>query len=186
MTNEELTHFKKMVRVWKNKSLLFCLRYDPLIVFRRQNHIAFIFMKTMSHDPLVQMAYADIQEFWNFQCQTFNHFSKLYLSFPDFVRVWKMALQISRLFQEFKTLHGPRVRLFFAMSFCFCLEALFSFLCEFLFLLWGLWFCREVFGFAWSICFCREERYFLLLWQLWTTVDKGVCSHMLLDSKLAP
>ena len=46
-----------MVRVWKTKSLLFCLRYDPLIVFRRQNHITFIFIKMMSHDLLVQMAY---------------------------------------------------------------------------------------------------------------------------------
>ena len=49
--------FKKMVRVWKTKSLLFCLRYDPLIVFRRQNFITFIVIKTMSHDLLVQMAY---------------------------------------------------------------------------------------------------------------------------------
>ena len=32
----------------KTKSLLFCLKYDPLIVFRRQNHITFIFLKTMS------------------------------------------------------------------------------------------------------------------------------------------
>ena len=39
MTSHELTHFKKMLRVWKTKSLLFCLRYDPLIVFRRQNHL---------------------------------------------------------------------------------------------------------------------------------------------------
>ena len=52
MTSYELTHFKKMVRVWKTKSLLFCLRYDPLIVFRRQNHITFIFIKTMSHELL--------------------------------------------------------------------------------------------------------------------------------------
>ena len=56
MTSYELTHFKKMVRVWKTKSLWFCSRYDPLIVFRRQNHITFIFMKTMSHDLLVQIA----------------------------------------------------------------------------------------------------------------------------------
>ena len=28
--------------IWKTKSLLFCLRYDPLIVFPRQNHITFI------------------------------------------------------------------------------------------------------------------------------------------------
>ena len=58
VTSYELTHFKKMVRVWKTKSLLFCLRYDPLIVFRRQNHMTFIFIKTMSHDLLVQMAYS--------------------------------------------------------------------------------------------------------------------------------
>ena len=57
VTSYELTHFKKMVRVWKTKSLLFCLRYDPLIVFWRQNHITFIFIKMMSHDLLVQMAY---------------------------------------------------------------------------------------------------------------------------------
>ena len=43
-----------MVRVWKTKSLLFCLRYDPLIVFRRQNHITLIFIKMMSNDLLVQ------------------------------------------------------------------------------------------------------------------------------------
>ena len=43
MTIYELIHFKKMVRVWKTKSPLFCLRYDPLIVFRRQTHITFIF-----------------------------------------------------------------------------------------------------------------------------------------------
>ena len=56
MTIYELIHFKKMVRVWKTKSPLFCLRYDPPIVFRRQNHITVIFIKTMSHDLLVQMA----------------------------------------------------------------------------------------------------------------------------------
>ena len=39
--------------------------------------------------------------------QTFYHFSKLYLSFPDFFQVWKIGLQISRLFQEFKTLYEP-------------------------------------------------------------------------------
>ena len=57
VTSHELIDFKKMVRVWKTKSLLFCLTYDPLIVFRRKNHITFIFIKTMSHDLLVQMAY---------------------------------------------------------------------------------------------------------------------------------
>ena len=47
MTSYELTHFKKMVRVWKTKSLLFCLRYDPPIVFRRQNHITLIFINSV-------------------------------------------------------------------------------------------------------------------------------------------
>ena len=56
VTSYKLTHFKKMVRVQKTKSLLFCLRYDLLIIFRRQNHITLIFIKTMSHDLLVQMA----------------------------------------------------------------------------------------------------------------------------------
>ena len=37
--------------------LVICLGYDPLIVFWRQNHVTFIFIKTMSHDLLVQMAY---------------------------------------------------------------------------------------------------------------------------------
>ena len=60
-----------ILRKWfgfeKNKSLLFCLRYDPLIVFQRQNHVTFIFLKTMSHDLLVQMAYRKyfLQSFHN-------------------------------------------------------------------------------------------------------------------------
>ena len=54
MTSYELTHFKKMVQVWKTKSVLFCLGYNLLIVFRRQNHITFIFITTMPHDLLVQ------------------------------------------------------------------------------------------------------------------------------------
>ena len=36
VTSYELTHFKKTVPVRKTKLLLFCLRYDPLIVFRRK------------------------------------------------------------------------------------------------------------------------------------------------------
>ena len=51
---------KKMVQVWKTKSLLFCLRYDPLIVFRKQNQVTFIFINTMSHDLLRQMAYYNV------------------------------------------------------------------------------------------------------------------------------
>ena len=55
-----------MVRVWRTKSLICCLRYDPLIIFRRQNHITFIFIKTMSHDLLVQMGYL-YHSIWNIQ-----------------------------------------------------------------------------------------------------------------------
>ena len=54
MTSYELTHLKKMVRVWKTNSLLLSFRYDQLIVVRRQNHVIFIFIKMMSHDFLVQ------------------------------------------------------------------------------------------------------------------------------------
>ena len=41
--------------------------------------------------------------------KTFYHFSKLCFCFPDFFQVWKIAGQISRLFQEFKTLCEPWV-----------------------------------------------------------------------------
>ena len=57
VTSYELTHYKKMVWVWKTKSVLFCLGYDRLIVSWRQNQITFIFIKMMSHNLLVQMAY---------------------------------------------------------------------------------------------------------------------------------
>ena len=40
----------------------------------------------------------------------FDHFSRLYLHFPDFFQVWTIAGQISRLSQEFKTLYEPYLR----------------------------------------------------------------------------
>ena len=43
MTSYKLTHLKKMVRIWKTKSLLFCLRYDPLIVFLKAKSYNFHF-----------------------------------------------------------------------------------------------------------------------------------------------
>ena len=48
---------RKWCRFENHKSLLFCLKYDPLIAFRRQNHITCIFIKTMSHDLLAKLAY---------------------------------------------------------------------------------------------------------------------------------
>ena len=60
--------------VWKTKSLLFCLRYDPLIEFWRKNHITFIFIKTMSLDLLVQMAcWYHLELFWLFLSKTAQH-----------------------------------------------------------------------------------------------------------------
>ena len=53
----ELTRFKEIGAGLKNQITIILLRYDPLIVFRWQNRITFIFIKTMSHDLLVQMAY---------------------------------------------------------------------------------------------------------------------------------
>ena len=88
MTSYGLSHFKQMVRVWKTKSLLFCLRDDPLIVFRRQNHVTFIFIKTMSHDLSVQVAYFRLQPI----CQ--KDAPSIYLSWPKY---W--ATSISREIQ---------------------------------------------------------------------------------------
>ena len=70
MSSYELTHLKKMVRGLKTKSLLFCLRYDPPMVFWRQNHITFTFIQMMSHDLLVQMAYS-----YDSRPSYFNHLS---------------------------------------------------------------------------------------------------------------
>ena len=52
VTNYELTHFKKMVQVWKTKSLLFCSRHDPLIVFWRKKSYNFHFHKNDVTWPL--------------------------------------------------------------------------------------------------------------------------------------
>ena len=45
----------------RNQITIFCLRDDPLIAFQKQNHVTFIFLKTMSHDLLVQVAYSRIK-----------------------------------------------------------------------------------------------------------------------------
>ena len=39
----------------------------------------------------------------------YNFFSTRYLYFTNFFQVWKIAGQISRLFQQFKTLYEPWV-----------------------------------------------------------------------------
>ena len=44
-------------------TIIFFLRYDPLLVFRTQNHVTFIFIKTMSPDLLVQCLGCDISQF---------------------------------------------------------------------------------------------------------------------------
>lgn len=45
----------------KNQVTIICLRYDPLIIYRRQNHITFIFIKKQCHmtSLIVQMAHKD-------------------------------------------------------------------------------------------------------------------------------
>ena len=37
-----------MVRVWKTKSVLVCLRYDPQTVLRRQDHLTLSFIKMIT------------------------------------------------------------------------------------------------------------------------------------------
>ena len=44
--------------------------------------------------------------------QDFLPFFKTYLYFPDFFQVWEIVGQISRLFQEFKTLDEPGIHTF--------------------------------------------------------------------------
>ena len=58
MTSYELTHFKKIVRVWKTKSLLFLFKIWATNRFSKAKSYNFRFHKTMSHDLLVQMAYS--------------------------------------------------------------------------------------------------------------------------------
>lgn len=45
----------------KNQVTIIGLRYDPLIIYRRQNHITFIFIKKQCHmtSLIVQMAHKD-------------------------------------------------------------------------------------------------------------------------------
>ena len=57
VTRYELTHFKKMVRVWKNQIATILFKIWPTKRFSKAKSCNFIFIKTMSHDLLVQMAY---------------------------------------------------------------------------------------------------------------------------------
>ena len=76
MTSYKHPHFRKMVRVWNlTKSLFFCLRYDPLIVFWWQNHITLIFIKMMSHDLFVQMAYSQYLMTWGVDSPEWNGYT---------------------------------------------------------------------------------------------------------------
>ena len=56
--------------------------------------------KKFTYKVLVVALKKKTQDFLSF-------FSRRYLYFPDFFHVWKVAEQISRLFQEFKTLCEP-------------------------------------------------------------------------------
>ena len=64
VTIYELIHFKKMVRVWKTKSPLFCLRYDPLIVFLKVKSYNFHFHKNDVTWPLSANGLLSVNPSW--------------------------------------------------------------------------------------------------------------------------
>ena len=59
------------------------------------------------NEKLEIFTYKALYVTWEKKNSTFYYFFRLYLYFPDFFQVWKIAGQISGLFQEFKTLHEP-------------------------------------------------------------------------------
>ena len=129
VTSYELTHFRKLVRAWKAKSLLFYLRYDLLIVFGRQNHIAFIFITTMSRDSLVQMAYSSLRAVVSTLRWERNHWEQPF-AFPSSMRVHMMTTNIQqqdgnenfnqtiRLISKTTTLHLHHAFIFVFCHFC--------------------------------------------------------------------
>ena len=61
MTSYELTHFKKNGTGLKNQITIILFKVFPTSHFSMaKSYITFIFIKTMSHDVLVQMAYSHI------------------------------------------------------------------------------------------------------------------------------
>ena len=57
VTNYELTHFKKTVQVEKQNHYYFVQDMTHYSFFEEKNQITFTFIKTMSHDLLVQVVY---------------------------------------------------------------------------------------------------------------------------------
>ena len=57
MTNYELTHLRKWCRFEKRNNYYFVHDMTHYLFFLEKNHITFTFIKTMSNDLLVQMAY---------------------------------------------------------------------------------------------------------------------------------
>ena len=78
VTNYELTHFKKTVQVWKTKSLLFCSRHDPLIVFWRKKSYNFHFHKNDVTWPLSASGLLLVSNKINALCQTHKHYIYCY------------------------------------------------------------------------------------------------------------
>ena len=119
-----------------------------------------------------------------FRCQTFHiqcrHTRVLKLPMPDFLPFFQTNISLFQtLFRSGKLLckfHGF-FKTYSAQTLCeafSCHEFLLlpwriSFLSEFLFLLWGLWFCREVFGFA--------MKYLLLPWREVFPITVTVAAH---------
>ena len=78
VTNYELTHFKKTVQVWKTKSLLFCSRHDPLLVFWRKKSNNFHFHKNDVTWPLSASGLLLVSNKINALCQTHKHYIYCY------------------------------------------------------------------------------------------------------------
>ena len=57
MTSYELTHLKKMVRMWKTKSVLFLFKMWPTYRFSKSKSYNFHFHKNYVTSLLVQMVY---------------------------------------------------------------------------------------------------------------------------------
>ena len=101
--------------------------------------------------------------------------ARLFTIFPNFISLFQTLSRSGKLlckFQDFfknSRLCTDPVWGFFWHEFLLSPWSI-SFLCEFLFLLWGFWFCREVFGFA--------MKYLLLPWREVFPIAVTVVDHI--------
>ena len=100
MTNYELTHFKKMVQVWKTKSLLFCSRRDPLIVFWRKKSYNFHFHKNDVTWPLIANGLFETDPLTHASFQPFIWWRYM----DDIFMIWTRSVQDLNTFTSFLNL----------------------------------------------------------------------------------